>query len=138
MRNLRAQVQYVAGARIEDDGAADHWGPYKAISLLASIGEWLRRSGQLYSAKDIDILESILAAGGLDARRVLPLVLGFKLLFLVTILAAVVTLGIVLKAGLAHWLMMIAMTLPTGIMAPELALRLLQRSHKRALRRGIP
>jgi tight adherence protein C len=138
MRNLRTRVRHVAGARIEDDGAADHWGPYKAVSLLAGIGEWLRRSGRLYSAKDIDVLESILAAGGLDARRVLPLVLGFKLLFLVTILAGGVTLGIVLKAGLVHWLMMIAMALPTGIMVPELALRLLQRSHKRALRRGIP
>jgi tight adherence protein C len=105
---------------------------------VTSIGEWLRRSGRLYSAKDIDVLETVIAASGLNVRRVLPLVLGGKLLFLVAMLVAVIGVGIVWRANTAEWMIMLAMALPAGVILPEVGLRFIQRSHAKAVQRGIP
>ncbi|PPQ26562.1 type II secretion system F family protein [Rhodopila globiformis] len=138
LQTLRVRVRSVTGPRADGEAVADGWRPRKAVSLVTGIGEWLRQSAWLYSARDIDVLENVIAASGLNVRRALPAVLGGKLLFLVAILAAVIGLGIARQVTVTAWMSLLAMALPAGVVLPETALRLVQRAHMKAVERGIP
>ena len=107
-------------------------------SLLIRVGDWLRRSKRIYSIKDIEVLENIISTAGFDPKRVLPLVLGAKLAFLILALAAAGLIGFFTDASTGKWLVLIAIALPVGIMVPEFVLNIFRRSHAAALQRGLP
>jgi len=135
-RDLRRRVIVVASGPSSANDAAR--GAGVMASLLIRIGQWLRQSKRLYSIKDIELLEDIISAAGLDPRRVLPLVLGAKLTLLILALAAAGLIGIVTDAGAMKRLILLAVALPVGIMVPEFVLNMLRRSHAAALSRGLP
>jgi len=135
-RDLRRRVIVVASGPSSANDAAR--GAGVMASLLIRIGQWLRQSKRLYSIKDIELLENIISAAGLDPRKVLPLVLGAKLTLLILALAAAGLIGIVTDAGPMKRLILLAVALPVGIMVPEFVLNMLRRSHAAALRRGLP
>jgi tight adherence protein C len=134
-RDLRRRVMVIAGGpRPAND--VTH-GAGAIASLLTRVGQWLRQSKRLYSIKDIEVLENIISAAGHDPRRVLPLVMGAKLAFLISSLAAAGLMGIITDASAGKRLLLVAIALPVGIMVPEFVLNMLRRSHATALRRGL-
>jgi tight adherence protein C len=135
-RDLRRRMTVVvSGHGTECDAADDASG---IASLLMRVGQWLRQSKRLYSIKDIEGLQTIISAAGFDPRKVLPLVLGAKLVFLISALAVAGLMGILMDASAGRRLVSIVIALSVGIMTPEFVLDMLRRSHVKALRRGVP
>ena len=134
--DLRRRVIVVAnGPSSANDGAR---GAGVMTSSLIRVGQWLRQSKRLYSVKDIELLENVISAAGLDPRKVLPLILGAKVALLILAFAAAGLIGIITGADPMKRLLLLAVALPVGIMVPEFVLNVLRRSHAAALRRGLP
>ncbi len=113
--------------------------PFGALGrLLRGIGERLSGSKRFYSRQDLGALEGAITAAGMNATRVLPVVLGAKALLTVLIPSAAVIYG--LAAGLpgATDFILIALSLPLGLLGPEWALYFVRRPYLAALRRGLP
>jgi tight adherence protein C len=141
-RDLRFRIQAVTRASSRAATPGDIQGngrpPSSVIVLVSQFGEWLRNSGRVYSAKDIGVLEAIITASGFRPRKLLPLILGAKLLFLVVSLAVGIVVGVVTDATFGRWNVLMALALLAGIGVPEIALNVMRRSHANALRRGVP
>jgi tight adherence protein C len=137
-RDLRGRVQMVSnGNAIVIAKRPD--GPIAGLgAMLRRVGDWIRDSGKMYSRKDIDLLASIIASAGYEPRRLLPLVLGGKLVFLVVTIGGLVAYGIVTHAPVSRWGVMMALGMPVGILVPEFILKFFRGRHAKALRRGIP
>jgi tight adherence protein C len=106
--------------------------------LLRQLGERLGGATRFYSEQDIGALESAITAAGLNATRLLPMVLGTKALLAVLIPAAAIIYG--LAAGLRGTtdFILLAVSLPLGLLGPDWALYFVRRPYLAALRRGLP
>jgi len=137
-RDLRSRVQSISNgnAVVVTDGSGSAAAGVGA--MLRRVGNWIRDSGKMYSQKDIDVLASVIASAGYEPRRLLPLVLGGKVVFLLVTVAGLVAYGIVTDATLEQWGVLLALGMPVGIMVPEMILKFFRRRHAKALRRGIP
>jgi len=135
-RDLRHRVILVASGPGPANDATH--GRSAMASLLIRVGNWLRQSKRIYSIKDIEVLETVISTAGFDPRKVLPLVLGAKLAFLISALAVAGLIGITTDAGAGKRLLLVAIAFPVGIMVPEYVLNIFRRAHAAALRRGLP
>jgi tight adherence protein C len=106
--------------------------------LLRQIGERLGGATRFYSEQDIGALESAITAAGLNATRLLPMVIGTKILLALLIPTAAIIYG--LTAGLRGTtdFILFALSLPLGLLGPDWALHFVRRPYIAALRRGLP
>lgn len=106
--------------------------------MLRHLGERLGGATRFYSEDDLRALESAITAAGMNAARVLPMVLGTKILLAVLIPALAIIYG--LAAGLRGVtdFALIAVSLPIGLLGPDWALYFVRRPYIAALRRGLP
>jgi tight adherence protein C len=106
--------------------------------LLRQLGERLGGTTRFYSEQDIGALESAITAAGLNAIRLLPMVLATKVLLGVLIPAVAIVYG--LAAGLRGTIdfILLAVSLPLGLLGPDWALYFVRRAYIAALRRGLP
>jgi tight adherence protein C len=111
--------------------------PGALVGILHRIGEAIRSGTTLYSEEDIGAIEGMLMASGLKPKQLLPIVLGAKMAFFVLTVSSAIVLGIVQDLGIAERAIAIAISLPVGLMIPEMILRLLRGPYVRALQRGV-
>jgi tight adherence protein C len=106
--------------------------------LLRQLGERLGGATRFYSEQDIGALESAITAAGLNGSRLLPMVLGAKVLLAVLIPVLAIVGG--LAAGLRGTtdFILLAISLPLGLLGPDWALHFVRRPYVAALRRGLP
>lgn len=133
--------QRVDDLRVGQTGAAEQAVPMPLGGLgrlLRRIGERLGGATRFYSEQDLGALESAITAAGWNANRVLPMVLGLKGLLAVLIPSAAILYG--LLAGLPGGtdFLLIAISLPIGLLGPDWALYFVRRPYLAALRRGLP
>ncbi len=111
---------------------------------LGGFGRLLRRLGErlggarLYSEQDLGALESAITAAGLNPTRVLPMVLGTKALLAVLVPVAAVLYGLLARLGGLADFLLIAVSLPLGLLGPDWVLHFVRRPYLAALRRGLP
>lgn len=130
-RDLQARVLAITA------GDADP--PRRAIigGLLRAIGQKAINGSRLYSKKDIELLEDVIAACGLNPRRTVPIILGGKLVLMLGVpLLALLSCDLFVAAPMTR-LAIVAASVPAGMLFPEWALRLLTRSRTAAMRRGV-
>ena len=108
------------------------------MGWLYSLGERVRRGSRLYSAEDIEHLRGVIQAAGGDPRRVVPVLLGVKLVAMVALPMVAALLSGLFVESLYLRLAAIGAGLVLGILGPEWALALLRRPYMEALRRGTP
>ncbi len=106
--------------------------------LLQRLGLRLRGGSSFYSEQDLLALETMIAASGLSPARVLPMVLGAKLLFTVLIPALAIVYGVLAGFTFMGILVLAALALPLGLMGPDWILHFVRRPYTAALRRGLP
>lgn len=135
---LERRVLGVVGvdrAAAQDPAAA----PLGAVGrFLQSIGRRMRSGSGLYSEQDLLALETIISASGLNPARLLPLVLGAKLMFTLLIPALAITYGVVAGLSGLQFILLISLTIPVGLLGPDLILQFVRRPYVAALRRGLP
>lgn len=105
--------------------------------ILFAIGDRILRRTRIYSQKEIAGLEGMIAASGLNPRRMLPVVLGAKMLLMVMIpLSAVIYCYIAMPSALTR-IVVIAISIPVGMLGPDWILGMIRRPYIAALQRGI-
>jgi tight adherence protein C len=80
----------------------------------------------------------MIAAGGRNPARLLPVVLGAKLLLTVTLPGAALLYGLMSESDSSELVLLLATSLPLGMLGPDWMLRIARGPHIRALRRGLP
>jgi tight adherence protein C len=106
--------------------------------LLRRLGERLGGATRFYSEQDLGALESAITAAGMNAPRVLPMILGTKALLAVLIPMAAVIYGLLAGLSGATDFLLIAVSLPLGLLGPDWVLYFVRRPYLAALRRGLP
>jgi tight adherence protein C len=106
--------------------------------LLRWVGETIRGRTRFYSERDLLALEGMLAAGGFNPRKVLPVVLGAKAVLAVAVPASVLLYGRLADATGSREFLMICIAIPLGLLGPEWLLTFLRRPYLTALRTGVP
>jgi Flp pilus assembly protein TadC len=135
-RDLRRRVILVASGPARRMTPRMVAAPSRRSSFVSEIGCANRRESTRSRISRFSRLS--LSTAGFDPRKVLPLVLGAKLAFLISALAVAGLIGITTDAGAGKRLLLVAIAFPVGIMVPEFVLNIFRRSHAAALRRGLP
>jgi tight adherence protein C len=104
--------------------------------LLHALGERIGNM-RLYSQKDLAGLESMIATSGLNPRRVLPMVLGGKVILMGLIPASAIIYGYIAAPGLSIRILIIAISVVVGMLGPDWVLSAIRRPHVAALQRGV-
>ena len=132
-RDLEARVAHAAsgepGGRPKGSGL---------IEYLRRLGERVRHGGQLYSARDLEQMEGLLAAAGYNPRRALPIVLGTKLALMIFLPWFAFMAGSLIVDGLLPRLGLAAVGLVVGMLGPDMVLSSMRRTYTQALERGMP
>ena len=116
-----------------------HTSPFAWLRhALGWIGGMVRRRTSFYSERDILALEGMISASGFSTQVVLPVVLGIKVVTVIAIPLVALLYGRLTDMAGSHLLLMIFISIPLGLMAPEWTLTLLRRPYLAALRRGVP
>lgn len=136
-RDLDLRVQAVVGAGAasnEEEGQSLRTAIADAVRQL---GNAIRSGTKLYSDTELMALEGLIAAAGHNPRRVLPLVLGSKLVLMVLLpinmyiylrfadLSSFVQIGGAIAAA------------PIGLLIPDWIIAAIRRPHVRSLRLGV-
>ncbi len=137
-RDLQSRVQAVAGGMRTGTPEAD-WSLGGSIArLLHDLGNMVRRNTKLYSDDDLAALEGMIAASGRNPRRVLPILLGVKVLLSIMMpLSAYIYFGTLGLTPLLH-VALCVMALPIGLLLPDWIIGFLRRPYTAALRKGVP
>jgi len=106
--------------------------------VLRRLGERVRRNSRFYSDDDIASLEIAIMASGLNAARVLPVVLGGKLLLTALVPVGALLYGFAAGLNLQQFILVGALALPVGLLGPDWVLFFVRRPYVAALRRGLP
>jgi tight adherence protein C len=136
-QDLEMRVGAVASAGAGEAGAASA-GLFSALAgLLGKIGNGVRGSTRFYSDEGLATLEAMIEAGGFRPKRLVPVILGAKvvLLFLVPLVAYAYC--AIRGYSTTFRFMAVAIALPLGVLGPDWILRLLRIPYTKALRRGI-
>ncbi len=113
--------------------------PFGAFGrLLQGIGARIRSKSSLYSEDDLLALETMVAASGLNPNRVLPMVLGAKMLLTFLVPSIAVLYGLVARLTGMQFLLLVSLTLPIGLLGPDWILHFVRKPYVAALRRGLP
>ncbi|MDR3530623.1 MAG: type II secretion system F family protein [Rhodopila sp.] len=105
--------------------------------FLHSIGERVLKSSRIYSEKDVAGIESMIAVSGFNPRRVLPIVLGGKIVLTVLIPAAAVFYCYFASPTAMTRAVVISVSIPVGLLGPDWVLAALRRPYTAALQRGV-
>jgi len=106
--------------------------------LLHGLGKKLRSGSGIYSEQDLLALETMISAAGLNANRLLPVVLGAKVMFAVLVPCLGVAYGIVAGFQAMSLVLIVSATLPLALLGPDWILHFVRRPYVAALRRGLP
>ncbi|MCX7384628.1 MAG: type II secretion system F family protein [Alphaproteobacteria bacterium] len=106
--------------------------------VLQRLGGRIRSKSSLYSEEDLLALETVVAASGLNANRVLPMVLGAKMVLTFLIPAIAVIYGLVAGLTGMQFLLLVSLTVPIGLLGPDWILHFVRKPYVAALRRGLP
>ena len=107
-------------------------------NALHRLGEWLRRSGRLYSEQDLEHLQGLLGAAGYNPRRALPTLLVAKLVLTIGLPVLAGIAGMFLFTSLATRGVVVGVALILGVLLPEKVLSVMKRSYVAALESGTP
>jgi tight adherence protein C len=107
-----------------------------AVDLVAKLGSALARSGLLPAATRAE-LEQTLSQAGLRGGRGLGLFIGCKLVG-VTVLPALVWLGLSSKLSSMNYYLAIGIAAVVGLLAPDFVLKQIRANHLRQVERGLP
>lgn len=125
----------VGGERGAAAGRAETLGPVGRF--LRRLGEGVRKGSNLYSESDLISLEAAIAAAGLNANRVLPMVLGAKAVLTFLVPGLAVAYGFAAELDMMSFLLVVSLTIPIGLLGPDMILQLVRRPYVAALRRGL-
>ena len=106
--------------------------------ILQRIGARIRSKSSLYSEEDLLALETMVAASGLNANRVLPMVLGAKMVLTFFVPGIAIVYGLVARLSGMQFLLLVSLTVPVGLLGPDWILSLVRKPYVAALRRGLP
>lgn len=137
-RSLQLRLRAVTAGTLPIDGTlAD--GPGALLTgLLRRIGDKVRRSTKFYSNDDLAALENMIAASGRDPKRILPVLLGTKIVMMLLVPAMAFAVGLLLDLEGRNRTILLVASLPAGLLGPDWVLRLLRRPYLAQLRRGVP
>jgi tight adherence protein C len=124
--------------RAVSDGTEAKDDPSRLGTILRSVGERARRGGRLYSANDIEHLELLILSTGRNPKKILPLLLGAKLLLMIVLPFIALIVATLLFHSLQTRIAVIGGGVLVGVLGPELILRWLRRPYLAALQRGAP
>ena len=133
-RDLEFRVAHTLGLTESgaDGSSAGLPGPLAALTGL------VKGAGRLYSRKDIDHFHGSIVAAGLDPEKVLPLLLGGKLLLTVLLPVVAAVVASVLGLSVQTRIIVIGVGVVVGLLGPEKVLGMLRRPYILALERGTP
>ena len=103
---------------------------------LQALGHTVRENTRLYSEQDIAALGALIAASGLNQNQFLPVALGAKVAMMVLIPIAGITYSVLTGLPTGWAVVVSAVSLMLGVLAPEWVLRFLRRPYQRDLQRG--
>ena len=133
-RHVLATMGATSGARKGSEA-----GPFGSVGrLLQRLGARLRGGSSLYSEQDLLALETMISAAGLYATRVLPMVLGAKLVFTLLIPCLAIAYGVLAGLSAMAFLLVVSLVIPIGLLGPDWILHFVRRPYVAALRRGLP
>jgi len=104
---------------------------------LIQLGEWIRRRTRLYTQADIASLESMISGAGLNARRVLPILLGAKLMIMVLVPGGTILYNLFAHIPLMARVLSLWAGFMIGILGPDIILGFMKRPYVAAMKRGI-
>jgi len=133
-RELETRVMTVAHGVLPDYRAV-HLGGFRGI--LFAIGDRILKRTRIYSQKEIAGLEGMIAASGLNPRRALPIVLGGKMLLMALIPLSAILYCYIFTPSMLTRIIVIAISVPVGMLGPDAILGLIRRPYVAALQRGI-
>ena len=105
---------------------------------LHALGERVRRGSRFYSQKDISYLQGLILAAGHNPKKLLPIVLGMKLLIMFPLPVVAAGAAFLLIESTQFRFVAIGVGVIAGIMGPEFLLGILRRPYTAALQRGTP
>jgi tight adherence protein C len=135
-RDIMARMQgATGGAAPAANGAQPAGGANALLNLLTGIGERLRHRA-LMSEKDILELERSVMAAGLNPRRAVSIFLGLKAALVVLLPPLGYVFATFYVSG--YEMIVAALSLVVGMMAPNWVLAFLRRRTVQALNKGLP
>jgi len=133
-RDMEQRVLAVAGGRMPD---------YRAVRIggisgfLFAIGDRLHKSTRLFSEKDLAGLESMIASAGLNPRRLLPVVLGGKVVLMMLTPLLAILYCLITEPSMTTRVVIVAISFVLGMLGPDWILAFIRRPYTRALQRGV-
>jgi len=107
------------------------------LRIVTSIGEAIARSGML-STRTLEDLRQTLQVAGFRGRHGLGLFVGTKLLLVVGLPLATLTLPLLMHREVPYLAALLAMAAGVGLLAPDKVVQRLRKRYLRALEDGIP
>lgn len=139
MASDRVERRVLATVGIDATQRKGGTAPFGAFGgLLQRIGARIRSKSSLYSEEDLAALETMVAASGLNPTRVLPMVLGAKLLLTFLVPGLAILYGLIARLTGMQFLLLVSLTLPIGLLGPDWILSMVRKPYVAALRRGLP
>jgi tight adherence protein C len=106
--------------------------------MLHWLGELVRRRTKFYSERELLALEGMIASSGLNPQRVLPILLGCKVVAAIGIPLVAVLYAYIAGATASRQILVFSISVPLGLIGPDWVVTLLRRPYLAALRRGVP
>ncbi|WP_158928532.1 type II secretion system F family protein [Acidisphaera sp. S103] len=143
LRGLEARTleQRVASLSRSSDGRGvvrDVRAAGAARRLLSWIGKMVREHAMFCPERDIAALEDMIASAGFRPRRVLPVLLGIKIMLAVAIPAAGILYAEAMGLPANETYLVTVIALPLGLLGPNWIITLVRWPYAAALRRGVP
>ena len=136
-REIESRVLGVTRGR-QTDAAPDEPRMMGAARLLFWIGRNIRGNTKFYSARDILVLEGMIAGSGLSPAAVLPVILGLKAVLMLAVPAIGFAYVHLARFSGTQQFLTLCICIPLGMLGPEWVLGWLRRRYMAELRRGIP
>jgi tight adherence protein C len=134
-RDFEGRVIAAASGRVADQ--QDHRRLTVIAAMLHAVGAWVMRGGKLYSSKDLVGLETMIAVSGYNPRRVLPVVVGGKVMLTILIPAIAAAWCYIANVTPKTRIEVIGAAIPLALLAPEWILSAIRRPYANALSRGV-
>jgi tight adherence protein C len=136
-QNLDARVSAVAASgRTASAAPSTPWFA-PATGLVEKVGVSFRKGTRFYSEEGIAELDAMIEAAGMRPKRVLPMVLGGKIVLLILAPLAAYIYCTIVGYSPASRVLALALALPLAVLVPDWILRALRNSYRKALQRGV-
>jgi tight adherence protein C len=137
-QDLEVRVGAVVSVKHGGDPATGSEGLLGGITgLLGQLGNAVRKGTRFYSEEGLATLEGMIEASGMRPKRLVPVILGAKVVSLFLIPFAAYVYCVLGGYSTAVRFMVVAFALPLGVLGPDWILRALRVPYIKALRRGI-